>query len=204
MKFTSTAAAAACMAAVASALPTENPIVPPSGNDMFRLMALRSCTAIHYGNVQAQKGGLVINSPQQNNKTCENTSDGSIVSGVNYASFFLDSAGNLSLVTDNPTLEMYVDRSGMGQNVLRYTTGVQPISGNQERGPFKVNDAGNLVFAAPTGDIGFQACPGALGGGYSIWLAGVTNPGGNAGCVDFEMKAIKEDPAFKCLYDYGS
>jgi hypothetical protein len=90
----------------------------------------------------------------------------------------------------------------MGQGNVRYSTGVQPIGKNQERGPFKINDDGDLVFAAGglTGDVGFQACPGAVGGGWKIWLSGVDKPAGSEGCTPFTMKALKEDEPKKCLY----
>jgi len=204
MKFTTTAAAAS-MAAISFALPqASTPFPRPEAGDIFRLMSLRTGTPIQYGNVQAKDGGLVINSPDQNNKTCIINGDrNNITSGINYASFFLNnSTGSVNIYTDNPPLQLYVDRSGMGMGNVRYTTGVQPIGKNQERGPFKINDDGDLVFAAGglTGDIGFQACPGAVGGGWKIWLSGVDKPAGSEGCTPFTMKALKEDEPKKCLY----
>jgi hypothetical protein len=204
MKFT-VAAAAAAMAAISSALPqASSPFPRPEGNDVFRLMSLRTGTAIQYGNVQAKEGSLVINSPDQNNKTCSVNGDrDNITTGVNYASFTLDQeAGDLYIYTFNPPLQMYVDRSGMGMGNVRYSTGVQPIGKNQQRGPFKINDDGDLVFAAGglAGDVGFQACPGASGGGWKIWLAGVDKPAGSEGCTPFTMKALKETDQKKCLY----
>jgi hypothetical protein len=204
MKFT-TAAAIASMAAISSALPqASSPFPRPEAGDVFRLMSLRSATAIQYGNVQAKDGGLVINSPDQNNKTCAISGDrNNVTSGINYASFSLDQEdGSVHIYTFNPPLQLYVDRSGMGQGNVLYTTGVQPIGENQQRGPFKINDDGDLVFAAGglAGDIGFQACPGAVGGGWKIWLSGVDNPAGSEGCTPFTMKALKEDEPKKCLY----
>jgi hypothetical protein len=130
-----------------------------------------------------------------------------VTDGINYASFSInEETGSVDIYTFNPPLQLYVDRSGMGQGNLRYTTGVQPIGKNQERGPFKINDDGDLVFAAGglTGDVGFQACPGAVGGGWKIWLAGVEKPAGSEGCTPFTMKALKEDPIMKCLYTSAS
>ena len=204
MKFTA-AAVAASMAAISSALPqASNPFPRPEAGDIFRLMSLRTGTAIHYGNVQAKDGSLVINSPDQNNKTCAVNGDrDNTTSGINYASFSLDQDnGSVYIYTFNPPLQLYVDRSGMGQGNVRYTTGVQPIGKNQERGPFKINDDGDLVFAAGglTGDVGFQACPGAVGGGWKIWLSGVDKPAGSEGCTPFTMKALKEAEPKKCLY----
>jgi hypothetical protein len=204
MKFT-VAAAAASMAAIASALPqASSPFPRPDANDVFRLMSLRTGTAIQYGNVQAKEGSLVINSPDENNKTCIiNGNRDNTTSGINYASFSLDQdTGSVYIYTFNPPLQLYVDRSGMGQGNVRYSTGVQPIGKNQERGPFKINDDGDLVFAAGglTGDVGFQACPGAVGGGWKIWLSGAEKPAGSEGCTPFTMKALKETEPKKCLY----
>ena len=204
MKFTA-AVAAASMAAVSSALPqASSPFPRPEAGDVFRLMSLRSATPIQYGNVQAKDGGLVINSPDENNKTCIINGDrDNTTSGINYASFSLDQEdGSVYIYTFNPPLQLYVDRSGMGQGNVRYTTGVQPIGKNQERGPFKINDDGDLVFAAGglTGDVGFQACPGADGEGWKIWLSGVEKPAGSEGCTPFTMKALKETETMKCLY----
>jgi hypothetical protein len=204
MKFTA-AAAAASMAAICSALPqASSPFPRPEAGDAFRLMSLRTGTAIQYGNVQAREGSLVINSPDQNNKTCAINGDReNTTNGINYATFSLDEEnGSVYLYTFNPPLQLYVDRSGMGNGNVQYTTGVQPIGKNQERGPFKINDDGDLVFAAGglTGDVGFQACPGAVGGGWKIWLNGVDKPAGSEGCTPFTMKALKESETMKCLY----
>lgn len=208
MKFT-VAAAAASMAAISSALPqASSPFPRPEAGDVFRLMSLRTGTEIQYGNVQASQGSLVINSPAENNKTCAINGDReNVTDGINYASFSInEETGSVDIYTFNPPLQLYVDRSGMGQGNLRYTTGVQPIGKNQERGPFKINDDGDLVFAAGglTGDVGFQACPGAVGGGWKIWLSGVDKPAGSEGCTPFTMKALKEDPIMKCIYTSAS
>jgi hypothetical protein len=204
MKFT-TAAAAASMAAISSALPqASSPFPRPEAGDVFRLMSLRSGTPIQYGAVQASEGSLLINSPDQNNKTCIiNGNRDNTTSGINYASFSLDQeTGSVYIYTFNPPLQLYVDRSGMGQGIVRYTTGVQPIGPNQERGPFKINDDGDLVLVSggTSPDVGFQACPGALGGGWMVWLTGVEKPAGSEGCTPFTMKALKEDEPKKCLY----
>jgi len=208
MKFTA-AAAAASMAAISSALPqASSPFPRPEAGDVFRLMSLRTGTEIQYGNVQASQGSLVINSPAENNKTCAINGDReNVTDGINYASFSInEETGSVDIYTFNPPLQLYVDRSGMGQGNLRYTTGVQPIGKNQERGPFKINDDGDLVFAAGglTGDVGFQACPGAVGGGWKIWLSGVEKPADSEGCTPFTMKALKEDPIMKCIYTSAS
>ena len=89
----------------------------------------------------------------------------------------------------------------MGQGVIQYTTGAQGIGRNQERTGFTLDANSNLVFRDQTGqDTGFQACPNALQGGYSVWLSGVTNPAGNKDCVGFVARALKEEKPVSCSY----
>jgi hypothetical protein len=193
MKFTNSALLAST-AAFISASPIAQPDTKPSGNDVFKLMAIRSGSDFQYSSIQAVSGGLRINYPKQNSSCTE--------PDVNYASFSLSQdTGDLYLYSDYPGHHAYVDRSGMGQGLLRFSTGVQPIGKNQERGPFKIDNNSNLVFAASNGVVGFQACPNALGGGYSVWLAGETNPGGNSDCLGFNARALKEETPVKCLYN---
>ncbi|KAF2827623.1 hypothetical protein CC86DRAFT_213937 [Ophiobolus disseminans] len=192
MKFTTTAliASTAALAAASPCKPT--PTENPKAGDIFRIMALRSASDIHFQSVQALRNGFLINAPAQN-ASCSRD--------VNYASFILQEDGDLYLNTRNPPQQAFVDRSGMGQGVIQYTTGVQGIGRNQERGPFKINSDSNLVFVSANGEeTGFQACPNALGGGYSVWLAGATNPGGNKDCIGFSARALKESDPVTCAY----
>ncbi|KAF2130306.1 hypothetical protein P153DRAFT_365930 [Dothidotthia symphoricarpi CBS 119687] len=193
MKFT-TATLAAATAAIVSAYPsgTASNDTQIAVGDVFRLMTIRSASDLQYGSVQASNGGLLVNQPDQG-ASCDET--------VNYASFRLTEAGDLYLNTANPPQQIFVDRSGMGQGVIQFTTGVQGIGRNQERGPFAIQD-GNLVFAQHNNlpPTGFQACPGAKNGGYSLWLSGAENPGGNSGCLGVLVKAVKEDKPISCAY----
>jgi hypothetical protein len=195
MKFTTTTVLASA-AALAVAAPT--PDSKPAVNDRFRIMTLRSGSDFQYSSVQAANRGFLINHPDQNS-SCDAGAK------PNYATFYLNEAGDLYLNTDNPPQQAVVDRSGMGQGNIQYTTGVQGIGKNQQRGPFKIDDESNLVFVTPQGPMqGFQACPNALGGGYSIWLAGDVNPGGKSNCVGFTARALKETEPIKCQYtDYN-
>ncbi|KAF2031889.1 hypothetical protein EK21DRAFT_62316 [Setomelanomma holmii] len=191
MKFTTTTLAAATLA-LSTASPCGSTDSKPVVGDVFRIMSIRSGSDIQYGSVQAVTRGFRINYPSQN---------ASCSTDVNYASFYLTDSGDLYLNTDNPPQQAYVDRSGMGQGIIQYTTGVQNIGRNQERGPFKIDDDSNLVFVSANGNTtGFQACPNAAGGGYSVWLAGATNPGGNSNCIGFVARALKEDNPVKCAY----
>jgi hypothetical protein len=191
MKFTTTTTLLATTAALATAAPTPDN-TKPAPLDRFRIMTLRSGSDIQYASVQALDNGFRINAPSQNS---------SCGADVNYATFYFTESGDLYLNTDGPPQQAFVDRSGMGQGVMQYTTGVQGIGRNQERGPFKVDDESNLVFVSANGDTtGFQACPNALGGGYSVWLAGVAEPAGLKGCVGFTARALKEVDAKECMY----
>ncbi|KAL1796687.1 hypothetical protein ACET3X_005227 [Alternaria dauci] len=202
MKFTTSAVIASALVIVsASPIATADnsnntdpfAAAKPSSNDIFRLMSLRTGTPIQFGSVQAVKGGLAINAPKQNS-SCTDPE-------ANYASFSLTPEGDLYLYTTNPPLQAYVDRSGMGQGVIGFTTGVQGIGRNSERGSFAIDDDSNFIFAATNGVVGFQACPGSAENGWSVWLTGVTTPAGIEGCIPFTMKALKEETPVKCIYN---
>lgn len=190
MKFTS-AAIAATAASMVSAAPQGSTQYPEiKDNDVFRMYSLRTGTPIQFGIIQAANNGLYVNTPQQN-ASC----------GVehNYASFQL-SNGTLNLYTAPPYQTMYVDRSGMGQGLIQYTTGVQPAPKYAERNGWVINKDSQLVWRDATGhDANFQACAPATGGGYSVWLSGMPNPAGYSDCIPFSALAIKED-SNPCLY----
>jgi hypothetical protein len=192
MKFTTAAIVSTAAALVAAAPSSTNPSNSKiTDGDVFSIMTLRSGSDIHYGTVQAVNSGLRVNSPSQNASCSED---------VNYASFVINN-GTLSLYTENPSQQFFVDRSGMGQGIIQYTTGAQQASKNGETRTFAITEDGDLVFRDQTGqDIGFQACPGALGGGYSVWLDSATNPGGHENCLDFSARALKEENPVSCSY----
>jgi hypothetical protein len=105
------------------------------------------------------------------------------------------------LYTADPPEQAVVDRSGMGQGNIAFTVGVQAIGKNQERGPFAIDEEGYLFFNATNGAQGFQACPGAIRGGYSVWLGGVATPAGIEGCIPFAARAVNETVPFECSYN---
>ena len=192
MKFT-TAAVAATAAAIVSASPCgPNPTnFKINDGDVFTVMAIRSGSDIQYAELQAANRGLLINTPKQNASCSED---------VNYASFRL-SEGNLYLNTENPPQEFFVDRSGMGQGIIQYTTGAQQPGRNSERTGFTIDGNSNPVFRDQTGkDTGFQACPGAFPGGYAVWLDSITNPAGYKDCLDFIARAVKATKPVSCSY----
>jgi hypothetical protein len=156
----------------------------PGINDTFIIMAIRSASPIHYARIQAKSSGFVLGAPTQG-------AECGLVS-PNNTQFTLDaSTGDVYLYTPNTPEQAVVDRSGMGQGHSGYTNGVAPIGTNQECGPFVVDEEGSLVFNATNGAVGFQVCPGAVGGGYSVWLAGATDPGGNKDCIPLRRKRLR-------------
>ncbi|CAA9965140.1 hypothetical protein P3342_011039 [Pyrenophora teres f. teres] len=187
MKFTTTAAIAIA-AAVVSALPQANTQYPKiKDGEVFHLMSLRTGTPVQFGQIQAADSSLYINAKELN-FACGNTAP-------NYAQFEL-SNGTLSLHTDNPPQVLYVDRSGMGQGVLKYTTGAEPLPRNAEREGWTLNEQNQLTF----GTNGLQACSGAVNGGYKVWLSGTKNPAGNTDCTPFSAQALKVEEPLTCMY----
>ncbi|KAH8724541.1 hypothetical protein GQ44DRAFT_617694 [Phaeosphaeriaceae sp. PMI808] len=190
MKY-STATILAASAALVSASPIAQTDAP-STPTVFRLMALRSGSEIHFRSVQALESRYVIGAPAQGASCGPEPKE--------WASFGLTPEGDLYLYSPNPPLQAYVDRSGMGQGFLGYTTGVQPIGHNQRRGPFKIDENDNLVYMSGNDSVGFQACPGGVGGGWTIWMAGEINPGGHKDCLGFTARVQWEANATKCSY----
>lgn len=191
MKFTT-----AAIAATAGVLVAASPCKPVSekinDGDVFRVMTIRSGSDFQYASLQAANRGLIIGASAQNASCGPEPHE--------YAEFQLNN-GSLYLYTANPPQQMFVDRSGMGQGLIQYTTGVEPLVKNGERQGFTIDDDMNLVFRDQTGqDIGFQACSPALGAKYSVWLDSVTNPAGYKDCLGFIARAQKSQDPVKCLY----
>jgi hypothetical protein len=163
----------------------------PQKSSQFEVMALRSASPIHFAGLQASKSFLSLNLAKQG-ASCDKKSD-------NHATFNLVGDELYLYKTDNPPQQLYVDRSGMGQGVLGYTTGVQPIPKNGERKGWKVDKNGNLNFKG----AGLIACPNSkkAGGSWSVWVdAGVANPGGNKNCLGFTARTIKIEHPISCEY----
>jgi hypothetical protein len=206
MKYTTATIAAATMA-LASALPQASsegcnfPIdaaSQPKAGDTFKLVAVpKIANEIECKPVQAIKDSLIINAPEQD-ALCTNATK------VDYATFVLNGQGELFLNTGannaNPTQQIFIDRSGMGQGVIGYTLGNQTIGRNMERGPFKFGVNGDLFLEDPNGKATeFQACPISDDAGWAVWMAGVEKPAGTEGCVKMNARAVKvEDLA--CTY----
>jgi hypothetical protein len=205
MKYT-TAAITTITMAVAGAKDCDLPPISEAvvAGDIFKLVALpKVANEIECAPFQAKNNNLLINAEFQGANCTSRTSR-------KYASFVLNGQGLLFLNTgDTPdnfqTQQIFVDRSGMGQGQIQYTTGLDTTIGkNQELGPFKLTDSSDLVFDNGNGVVtAFQACPPSDGDkltGWEVWLAGNPKPAGSEGCVELNARAVKDDQPEACEY----
>ncbi|KAH8158763.1 hypothetical protein CIB48_g9484 [Xylaria polymorpha] len=180
----------ALFAGTAMASPAESSTTAIAPSDAFGIMALRSASTIHFASLQAAHDSIFLQLPSQN-ATCEPTTP-------DYATFTLSEDGSLYLYrTSGPLQQLFVDRSGLGQGQLGYTTGDQSPPRNAERTKFVIDEAGDLTFNG----AGFLACPNSIDGAWSVWVnAGVSGPGGNSDCLGFSARTAKDDNANSCEY----
>lgn len=190
-----TAASAGCTRPSAtSSAPVSTSTTAPS-NGKFGIMALRSASPIHFAQTSAEDGYLKLLSTETG-AVCTGDNGGSAVFYVKDGSLFLYTAEGA------PVQQFWVDRSGMGQGIIGYSTG-GPGSNprNSETVGFAVDATGNLNFDG----AGFIACPNALNGGWSVWVgAGVANPGGNSDCLGFSARTVEKTNPFPCEYSKQS
>ncbi|RSL69687.1 hypothetical protein CEP54_002238 [Fusarium duplospermum] len=163
---------------------------PQQPTNTFELLALRNGSPIHFSGVQASESRLTLKKAKQGASCTAGPAD-------NHAIFELIGE-NLFLYDKPRRQQMWVDRSGMGQGILGYTTGAQPLGKNFEQTGWKVDKNGNLNFKGS----GLIACPSSQKNGpWSIWVSvGINQPGGNKGCVPFTARAIKNSKPTGCEY----
>ncbi|KAL4875106.1 hypothetical protein BJY04DRAFT_202613 [Aspergillus karnatakaensis] len=180
-------AAAASLALTANAQPTGT--CKPSTPETFGLVAIRSGDAVQYAGFNAALNSIFARLPSQN-ATCDGTDDG-------YASFYIkDEALYLYGPTETPQ-QIFVDRSGMGQGKIGYTTGDASGPRNGERTGWAINEDNHLQFDGSD----LIACPNSINGAYSIWAsAGVANPAGNSDCVGIAARVEKDTTPVRCTY----
>ncbi|KAM0323745.1 hypothetical protein ACHAQA_008682 [Verticillium albo-atrum] len=178
-------------AASAAALPASTGAIPAGAK--FNLLALRSASPVHFAEVSAAKSSLFLKLPSQN-ATCDDSCGKSSGS----ATFYLNDDGGLYLYRASATpQQVFVDRSGMGQGVVGYTTGAQPPPRNGERTGWVLDEAGDLTLDGSS----FIACPNSIDGAWSLWVsAGVDQPGGNEGCLGISARAVEVKNPDSCLY----
>ncbi|RHZ47228.1 cell wall protein PhiA [Aspergillus thermomutatus] len=174
---------AASAAASASAAAAQS-----SNSKTFGLVAIHSGSAVQYSAFNAAQSSLFAGLKSQN-ASCDR-------SGEQTATFYLDDGALYLYAASATPQEVYVDRSGMGQGKIGYTTGAQPAPRNAERTGWAIND-GHLQFAG--NDL--IACPNSIDGAWSIWAsAGVANPAGNENCVGIAARVEETSNPNSCVY----
>ncbi|KAJ5274117.1 hypothetical protein N7478_009242 [Penicillium angulare] len=172
---------AASVAATASALPSTQ-------SETFNVVSIHSGSDVQYDGFNAAKSSILAGLKSQG-ASCARPKDQD-------ATFYIkDGALYLYAASATPQ-EIYVDRSGMGQGKIGYTTGAQPAPKNSERKGWAIKND-HLQFAG--NDL--IACPNSIDGAWSIWAsAGVANPGGNKDCVGIAARIEKTSKPNSCLY----
>ncbi|KAL3419059.1 cell wall protein [Phlyctema vagabunda] len=188
MQFTA-ATILATLTALAAAAPAPTPQLPVAEDPAyFGLIAIRSGSGVQNAGFSAANSSIFAALPNQG-ASCD-------VQGQNFATFYLEGTALYLYAASATPQQLYVDRSGMGQGKLGYTTGAQPTPRNAERDGFALVD-GSLVFD----NAGLIACPNSIDGAWSIWVsAGNDNPAGNSDCVGIGARAIETEEPVGCYY----
>lgn len=171
-------------AGIASAAP--NPDVK-----VFQAVALRSASPIHHTYLQASENGFALKLKDQG-ASCDKGAK------EDAATFSLNTkTGEMLLYSrSNPRQQAFTDRSGMGQGLMGYRTGAQPLCTRCEQDKWAITKDGELQYDGKK----FRACP-QEDGSYSVWVsAGVDNPAGNKDCVSVSFTTSKVTKPVGCLY----
>lgn len=182
----STATLFSVLTALAAAAPA--PQLPEVNDpDYFGLLAIRSGNSVHLSSFNAAKSSIFAGLTGQN-ATCDTESTS--------ATFYIQDEGLFLYAASATPQQLFVDRSGMGQGKLGYTTGAQPAPTNSERTGFAITN-GSLTFDG----AGFIACPNSIAGSHSIWVsAGIENPAGNQNCTTIGATVIEATTPVSCIY----
>ena len=186
MKFTTAAIAAASAAVVAATPAGVANEAPLKSGEVFQIMSLRSASPVHFGKVSASNNGFQIGNANPGASCGPEPKD--------FAQFVVTEDSELYLYTANPPQQAFIDRSGMGQGIFQYTTGVQGAPRNSERKGFAFDENNYLTFDGQ----GFQACPN--GAAYTVLLGGIDEPAGYKNCTPFTAQALKVQEPVKCSY----
>ncbi|KAJ5929915.1 hypothetical protein N7466_005408 [Penicillium verhagenii] len=162
--------------------------LPSVQSDTFGIVAIHSGSRVQYSSFNAALSSIFAGLSSQK-ASCARPKEQD-------ATFYLKDRA-LYLYDESATpQEIYVDRSGMGQGKIGYTTGAQPAPKNAERAGWAIKN-GHLQFAG--NDL--IACPDSVDGAWSIWAsAGVSNPAGNSNCVGIEALVESTAKPNACLY----
>ncbi|PHH62702.1 hypothetical protein CDD81_6771 [Ophiocordyceps australis] len=192
MKLSSVLASLAAAGSALAAPPAEYkpPTNHPNGPQPFGIMSLRSASPIHFGQFSAANGNLYIHLGQQN-ASCDRPN-------VEWATFYIKEGSMYLYSKDREVQEIYVDRSGMGQGKLGYTTGTYiPAPRNSERKTWSIDKYGDLTFNGAS----LLACPTTIDGPWSIWVvSGISPPAGLKGCVGMVARTVNATNPASCEY----
>ncbi|KAK1962367.1 cell wall protein PhiA [Colletotrichum sublineola] len=160
----------------------------------FKLQVINTDTPIQLQYFQAAKGSIFVGLPQQN-ASCDNPAGQPT---EQEATFTLSADGSLWLFNGQEEPQtIFVDRSGMGQGKLGYTTGAQPMVRNGERTGWTIDKEDYVSLQGSK----FIACPNSIEGSWSVWVdAGIANPGWNKGCVPISARAVDIPNPVACEY----
>ena len=195
MKFTTVtiaySAAAFVTASPCQPAPSSTPTSSIKDGDIFQLDAVGAHGLIQNTYFQAYDRGLNLDGRQ--GAPC--TNNAGLSTSVNFAQFYLNNGTLFLSGRDQQAKKFFVDRSGMGQGVIQYTSG--PANGRYfEISGWKTTPEGYLVFngGGTAEDTSFQACP-LNDGSFHIWLSAAggeaTNPAGNTDCFPIGAKINK-------------
>ncbi|PHH88307.1 hypothetical protein CDD83_7708 [Cordyceps sp. RAO-2017] len=161
---------------------------PPPGSKPFQLMALRSASDIHFGQISAAQSNIFVNRRLKQGAVCKGEDP-------NRATFYLQN-GELFLYTNSGLVQkVFVDRSGMGQGKIGFLSGNGPLPPHFEVKGWVIDKYDDLYF----GKQNLLACPNA--DGWTVWLAtDQLNPGGNENCLGFIPRTIPTPDAPRCKY----
>ncbi|KAF9888841.1 hypothetical protein FE257_008210 [Aspergillus nanangensis] len=186
---------AASAAVTATALPagSDSACKAPGGGETaaetFGVVSIHSGSAVQYAPFNAALSSIFAGLSSQN-ASCARPDEQT-------ATFYIKD-GSLYLYDKSATpQQLYVDRSGMGQGKIGYTTGAQPPPRNAEREGWAIDANNHLQF----GGSDLIACPNSIDRAWSIWAnAGVENPGFNEGCVGIAARVEKTNDPNGCVY----
>lgn len=194
MQFTALALTAATAATAAACALPARASNPNPDLVTFGVISIHSGSAVHNAGWGAMHKGVFTGTRPQEGASCYGAQQ-------DYATFVLNKPeGTLSLLTDGkPWQQFFVDRSGMAQGQLQYTTGAEPATKNAERNGWAINDASHLTFG---GSDAFLACPAGFGDNLYRVLpyVGIENPAGYTNCTSIAARVIEATNPVECLY----
>lgn len=189
--FSKTAFIAASLAAVSFAAPACQAQPVDNPYQKFTLVAINSGTDVQYADVSAGLGKLWLKRTPQG-AVCDKPSERAFLDIV-------DGAGFLYSRPVPQGQQLWVDRSGMGQGNLGFTTGGQAIPRNGERTGFGIS-GGHFQFDGKD----FIACP-SVNGTYGLYVdVGIENPAGNKDCLPVALRVTNETDPIACYYTESS